>query len=84
MAVPRDRDWLDRVDDHLAARTPVTVIDARFIDDPVDADEMLGWCMNYADDGDSVSIHHPFCRTQIGILENCTCSPVVLILGARA
>jgi hypothetical protein len=84
MAVPRDRDWFDCGDDHLALGAPVTVIDARFIDDPTDADEMLAWCMNYAEDGDSVSVHSPFCRTQLGILEPCTCAPKVLVLGARA
>jgi hypothetical protein len=60
------------------------VIDATVIDDPEDADEMLAWCLNYAMDGDVVSIHHPFCRTQLRVLEACTCTPKMLQIGARA
>jgi hypothetical protein len=60
------------------------VIDATVIDDPEDADEVLACYLSYAIDGDKVSIHHPFCRTQLGAREECTCTPKILVVGARA
>lgn len=62
----------------------VTIIDARTIDDPTNADEMLAWCMNYAHEGDIVTIHGEWCRTQLAVLEPCTCAPIALTVGAKA
>lgn len=64
------------------ARSPV--IDATLIDDPANADEMLAWCLNYAHEGDIVTIHSEMCRTHLGCLEPCTCTPVAIVVGARA
>lgn len=60
------------------------VIDATAIDDPANADEMLAWCLNYAHDGDVVTIHTEMCRTHLGCLEVCTCTPVAITVGPRA
>ena len=71
--------------DAAAFKRPRTseVIDATAIDDPANADEMLAWCMAYAHDGDVVTIHTEFCRTHLGCLEVCTCTPIGLVVGAR-
>ncbi len=73
------RDWRGR-----RAVSDLRVIDATMIDDPVNADEMLAWCINYAFAGDVVAIHSDMCRTQLGVIEPCTCRPIALVLGARA
>jgi hypothetical protein len=68
-----------------AVSRALRVIDATVIDDPEDADEMLAWSINYAVDGDIISIHHPFCRTQLRALEPCTCTPkTMMAIGSRA
>lgn len=60
------------------------VIDATRIDDPSDADEMLGYCLRYAQPDDVITLHGNWCRTQLGALEPCTCTPQTLRLGAKA
>lgn len=63
---------------------PFVVIDATELHDPADADEMLAWRMNYAQPGDVVTLHGPMCRTNLGALEPCTCTPVAMTVGAQA
>jgi len=62
----------------------VTVIDARGLTEPASADEVLALYLSYADEGDRISVHSPMCRTNLHVAEDCTCTPTVLVVGAKA
>lgn len=62
----------------------VTVLDARTVTDPSNADEVLAFWLYYAEPDDVVTLHGPFCRTQLDVRHECTCTPVTLRLGAAA
>jgi hypothetical protein len=62
----------------------VTVIDAREIDEPENADEVLALHFLYATDGESIVRHTEWCRSSINVRERCTCTPQTLTIGAKA
>ena len=62
----------------------MTVIDAQGLTDPTSADEVLALYVSYAEAGDRITIHSGMCRTNLHVAEDCTCTPVVLVVGAKA
>lgn len=67
-----------------AREPPFAVLDATAISEPSNSDEALAVFALYVTEGDRISLHSEFCRTHLGIDENCTCAPVELLIGARA
>lgn len=63
---------------------PFAVLDATAIDEPSNSDEALAVFALYVTPGDRISLHSRMCRTHLGIDENCTCTPVELLIGAVA
>lgn len=63
---------------------PFVVLDATQIDEPANSDEALAVFALYVTPGDRISLHSRMCRTHLGIDENCTCTPVELLIGAVA
>ena len=62
----------------------VIVIDARYIDSPTTADEVLGLYISYAEPGDVVTLHTARCPTTRDAGWKCRCVPTLLVIGARA
>lgn len=46
------------------------VLDARTITEPSSADEVLAYYFMWAEDGDVLTLHSQWCRTQIHVAEN--------------
>jgi hypothetical protein len=61
----------------------MTVLDAREILEPANADEVLAFYLTYAEPGDVVSFHTDWCRTQLHVCEDCTCTPKTMKIGAK-
>ena len=62
----------------------MTYIDATIIDEPENADEVLALHLYYAIDGEEITTHTKWCNTSINVREDCTCTPLRLVLGAKA
>lgn len=63
---------------------PDRVIDATAIDEPSNSDEALALYALYAEPGDTLTLHSEWCRTHLDAAEQCTCTPVALVVGATA
>lgn len=60
------------------------MIDARAIDEPKNADEVIAWSLQYLEPGDVIALHGDWCRQQLDVAADCTCQALVLTIGARA
>lgn len=60
------------------------VLDARTIHEPSNADEALALFLYYATPDDVISLHTGMCRTNLEAAFECTCTPRILKLGAKA
>lgn len=63
---------------------PLPVLDATTIDVPANADEALAIHARYAEPGDTLTVHSPMCRLNLDVCEDCTCTPLALLVGAEA
>jgi hypothetical protein len=60
------------------------VLDATKIDEPRNSDETLALFALYAEPGDTLTLCSEWCRSHLSVDEPCTCTPVALVVGARA
>lgn len=63
---------------------PLPVLDATQISEPTNADEALAVHARYAEPGDTLTVHTPMCRLNLDVCESCTCTPLALVVGAKA
>jgi hypothetical protein len=68
----------------LVAHEPLPVVDATAITEPTNADEALAVHARYAEAGDTLTVHSAWCRLNLDVCEDCTCTPLALRVGAEA
>jgi hypothetical protein len=66
------------------ADNAMTIIDATKLFSPANADEALAIGINYAEPGDIITLHTDWCRTHLDAANDCTCTPQIMVMGAKA